>query len=185
VPYLVEKKKMLTTDQLAERAARRIMDIREGRVLILTGEANVFPQNEAAINEINRLEKAYIELFTGKILTEKRILSYQVIPEKENGISRIKLFAYSEDGGPCDATEECGTSVIMIIQPEQKTRDLTIISRQQSEPSEQKLDKLFYRIPDVVNVKIIAGEEPIYTSRKLVYQYGEVMQLPSNFILNK
>ncbi|MCU0461345.1 MAG: DUF4831 family protein [Bacteroidales bacterium] len=154
VPYIVEKKKMLTTDQMAERAARRIMDIREGRILILTGEANVFPQNEAAINEINRLEKAYIELFTGKILTEKRIMSYQVIPEKENGSSRIRLFAYSEDEGPCNATEECETNVIMIIQPEQKTRDLTIIARQHSEPSEQKLDKLFYRIPDVVNVKI-------------------------------
>ena len=185
VPYIVEKKKTLTTDQLAERAARRIMDIREGRVLILTGEANVFPQNEAAINEINRLEKTYTELFTGRTLTEKRISTYQIIPEKENGGNQIKLFSFSEETGPCDAPEECGTNVFMVLEPEKKTKDLTIISHQKQEPSQQKFDKLYFRIPDVVYVKILMGEETIYRSRRLVYQVGEVMQLPSNFILNK
>ena len=50
VPYVVEKKKRLTIDQLAERAAKRLMEMREGKHLILTGEANVFPQSDAAIN---------------------------------------------------------------------------------------------------------------------------------------
>lgn len=185
LPYIVEKKKKLSADQLAERAARRLMDLREGRILILTGEANVFPQSDAAINEINRLEKAYTELFTGKTLCETRTFSYQVIPEKENGSDRIKLFSFSEDTGPCDETEECGTNVLMSLVPEQKTKDLTLILQSRTETSEQKLDKLFFRMPDVVNVNILMGEETLYKSRKLVYQFGEIMQLPSNYILNK
>ena len=68
IPYIVEKKKRLTVDQLAEKAARRLMEMRDGKHLILTGEANVFPQSDAAINEMNRLEKEYTELFTGKTL---------------------------------------------------------------------------------------------------------------------
>ena len=185
LPYIVEKKKKLSIDQLAERAARRLMDLREGRILILTGEANVFPQSDAAINEINRLEKEYTELFTGKTLGETRRFTYQVIPEKENGTGRIKLFSFSEDTGPCDEPEECGTNVIMAIEPEQKTKDLTMILHSQPEASEQKFDKLYFRMPDVINVKILMGEETVYKSRKLVYQFGEVMQLPSNYILNK
>lgn len=185
LPYIVEKKKKLSIDQLAERAARRLMDLREGRILILTGEANVFPQSDAAINEITRLEKAYTELFTGKSLSENRTITYQVIPEKENGPGRIKLFSFSEDTGPCDEPEECGTNVVMVLEPELKTKDLTMISHSQPEASEHKFDKLYFRIPDVVNVKILMGEETIYRSRKLVYQLGEIMQLPSNYILNK
>ena len=183
LPYIVEKKKQLSVDQLAERAARRLMDLREGRILILTGEANVFPQSDAAINEINRLEKAYTELFTGKTLSEARTFTYQVIPEKENGTGRIKLFSFSEDSGPCDEPEECGTNVLMALEPEQKTKDLTMILHSKPEASEQKFDKLYFRMPDVVNVKILMGEETIYRSRKLVYQLGEIVQLPVNYIL--
>lgn len=83
IPYIVEKKRKLTVDQLADKAAKRLMEIREGKHLILTGEANVYPQNDAPINEINRIEKEYTELFTGKTLKEKRMFTFQVIPDKK------------------------------------------------------------------------------------------------------
>ena len=35
------------------------MELRDGKHMILTGETNLFPQDEAAINEMNRLEKEY------------------------------------------------------------------------------------------------------------------------------
>ena len=85
VPYLVTKKQKLTVDQLAEKAAVRLMEMRDGKHLILTGETNVFPQDGAAINEMNRLEKEYTELFTGKTLREKHTFSYQLIPDKDHG----------------------------------------------------------------------------------------------------
>lgn len=84
IPYIVEKKKKLSQDQLAERAAKRLMELRDGKVLILTGEANVFPQDDASINEINRMEKEYTELFTGKCITDINIFTYQFIPVKES-----------------------------------------------------------------------------------------------------
>ena len=72
IPYIVEKTKKLPLDQLAEKAAHRLMEMRDGKHLILTGEANVFPQSDAAINEMNRLETQYTELFAGKVLKESR-----------------------------------------------------------------------------------------------------------------
>jgi Domain of unknown function (DUF4831) len=185
LPYIVEKKKKLTIDQLAERAAKRLMDIRDGKIMILTGDANVFPQNDAAINEINRMEKEYTELFVGKSFTENRTFTYQFIPHKELANKPVTLFTFSERTGPEDVASKTGTPVILKLTPEQKTKDLTIISRKQPSPSSSGYDKLYYRIPDVVNLKISVDGETYYNSRKLVYQLGEVMQLPSNYILNK
>lgn len=185
IPYSVEKKNKLSAEQLAERAARRLMDIRDGKIMILTGEANVFPQNEAALNEINRMEKEYTELFTGKSIVETRTFTFQFIPKKELMDKSITLFKFSESTGTEKIASKNGVPVNLELIPEQKTKDLSIITRKPTDSSSPVNDKLYYRIPDVVNLKISMKDEILYNSRKLVYQLGEVLQLPSNYILNK
>jgi len=185
IPYIVETKKKLSESQLAERAARRLMDLREGKILILTGEANVFPQSDAAINEMNRMEKEYTELFTGKSLTEKRTFVYHLVPQKELGGKPVTLFRFSEVTGPENASSKTGTAVNIVLDPEQKTKELAYIPRQEPDPLSPKIDKLFYRMPDVVNMTIKMGDEILYNSRKLIYQFGEIMQLPANYIIGK
>ncbi|MCU0473595.1 MAG: DUF4831 family protein [Bacteroidales bacterium] len=185
IPYIVEKKKKLSEEQLAERSARRLMELREGKIMILTGEANVFPQNDAAINEINRMEKDYTELFTGKTLTETREFVYQFIPQKDNSNKTMILFIFSETTGPEDVSSKNGLPVTIQLVPEQRTKDLAIMTREHSDASVPILDKLYYRIPDVASLKINLGNRTIYSSRKLVSQFGEVMQLPANYIIGK
>jgi hypothetical protein len=185
IPYIVEKKKKLTTDQLAEKAAKRLMELRDGKHMILTGEATVFPQSDAAINEINRLEKSYTELFTGKTLKEKFTFSYQVIPQKTMTGKPVTLFQFSDLTGPVTGTAKSGKPVTIEFIPEKKTKDLTIINKVQSKPEAQKYDKLFYRVPDVVGINISLGAEKLFESRKLIYQFGEVVQLPANYIIGK
>lgn len=185
IPYIVEKKKLLTEDQLAEKAARRLMDLRDGKVLILTGEANVFPQSRDAIDEINRLEQEYTQLFTGKTFTEYLTFTYQFIPRKEVKSNILTLFNFSLANGPSESASGNSTPVRAEIVPEQKTKDLTVIAREQPETSAGRNDKLYYRIPDIVSLNISMGKETLYTSRRMVYQLGEIMQLPSNYILGK
>jgi hypothetical protein len=185
VPYVVEKKKRLTTDQLAERAAKRLMEMREGKHLILTGEATVFPQSDAAIIEMNRLEKEYMELFTGKTIKQKVAYTYNIIPNKDNGNKQIVLFQFSELSGPLNSNGKGGTPVTLDIVPEQKTKDLTILKKQKAEPSGQTYDKLYYRVPDMVNLKVSLGSEVFLNSRQLVFQFGEVIQLPANYIIGR
>jgi hypothetical protein len=185
IPYTVEKKKKLTVDQLAERAAKRLMELRDGKIMILTGEANVFPQNEAAINELNRIEQEYTELFVGKTFTENRTFTYDYIPRKDINDKPFILFRFSDVTGPGEASSTNGTPVVIELKPEQKTKDLTIITREQPDPSAPKIDKIFYRIPDVASLKITMGKETLYNSRKLVYQLGEVLQLPANYMIGK
>ncbi len=183
IPYLIEKKQKLTLEQLADRAARRLMELRDGKHLILTGEANVFPQSDAAINEINRLEKDYTELFAGKTWKEYRTFSFQIIPRKEMIGKQTVLFRFSEMRGPEAASEKAGNPVTIDFLPEEKTGQLNVLKR--SGPSSSKFDKLFYRIPDVVTIRISLGKEIITNSRQLIFQFGEVVQLPSNYIIGR
>jgi hypothetical protein len=184
VPYVVEKKKRLTMDQLAEKAAKRLMEMREGKHMILTGEANVFPQSEAAILEINRLEKEYMELFTGKTITQKVIRTYNYIPGKDGENKQIVLFQFSDKTGPVNGNGKGGVPVVLDLIPEQKTKDLAIIKKAQGE-QEVVYDKLYYRVPDMVNLKVSLGNEVFLNARKLVYQLGEIVQLPANYLIGK
>jgi hypothetical protein len=185
IPYIVEKKKKLTTDQLAEKAAKRLMDLRDGKVMILSGEANVFPQNDASINEINRLEKDYTELFTGKYIDESKNYSFQFIPQKETSGKPLTLFVFSETAGPSEVGSASGVPVIAEVVPEQKTKDITIIESGEPGSSSTMSDKLFYRIPDMATVRISMDGKTLYSSRRLIYQLGEVMQLPSNYLIGR
>jgi hypothetical protein len=185
IPYIVEKKKKLSQDQLAEWAAKRLMELRDGKVLILTGEANVFPQDDASINEINRMEKEYTELFTGKCITDINIFTYQFIPVKESSGKSFEIFRFSEEAGPEDAGSASGIPVLAEVVPEQKTKDIVIVEKGTQKSSNALYDKLFYRMPDVANIKISMNGKTLYSSRKLIYQLGEVMQLPSNYVIGK
>jgi hypothetical protein len=184
IPYLIEKKQKLNLDQLAEKAAVRLMELRDGKHLILTGETNVFPQNEAALAEMNRLEKEYTELFTGKIFREKQTFKYQLVPKKEMIGRQNLLCMFSENAGPSSATDKQGTPVTVEFIPELKTNNLNV--KYIKDGKGQNLqDKLFYRVPDVVNIRIAIGNKALNTSRKLVYQFGEVIRMPQNYILGK
>jgi len=185
IPYIVEKKKKLSQDQLAERAAKRLMELRDGKVLILTGEATVFPQDNASINEINRMEKEYTELFAGKYITDINVFTYQFIPMKELSGKSSPIFRFSEETGPEETSSSSGIPVLAEVVPEQKTKDIVIFEKGTQKSSDALYDKLFYRIPDVANIKIIMNGKILYSSRKLVYQLGEVMQLPSNYVIGR
>lgn len=185
IPYLVEKKQKLTVGQLAEKAAVRLMEIRDGKHMILTGETNVFPQNSAAIDEMNRIEKDYTDLFAGKIFRERRSFNYQIIPVKDLIGKQVTVCSFSESAGPVASADKSGIPLIVEFIPELKTKPLTLITRSKPESSSQRADRLYYRTPDVVSIKALFGNKVLATSRKLIYQFGDVVQLPSNYIIGK
>lgn len=188
IPYLVERKKQLSIDQLADKAAKTLLDLRDGKHRILNGEANIFPQSTAGIDEINRIEREYMALFTGKTLSEYKTLTFSVVPQKEQSGKAISIFRFSEEAGPSTQTSGPGTPVTLIFEPVGKTKDITIVSKPVPAGKEGEIksfDKLYYRVPDVITMKIAIGNESLFESRKLVYQFGQVVQLPANFILGK
>lgn len=186
VPYLVQKKKGLTTEEQAREAADRLLELREGRHMILTGETNIFPQNGAAIDEINRLEKEYTALFAGKTWTELKKFRIWVTPDLSMAGKKTTVFTFSEAGGVDLSAGEMGTPVQMEIVPSGKTGELNLVVRPESvEKKADPAERLYYRVPDVADITVSMGDEWLLTDRRLVYQFGKKVALPSNYILGR
>ena len=184
IPYLVEKKKILGEEQLAEKAAKSILELRDGKHSILSGEANLFPQSNAGIDEINRMEKEYMELFTGKSVSEKKTYYFTLVPSREDAGKGVSLFKFSENSGISTLASATGAQVIAEIIPMKKAKDITVVPRSIKEGENAvSYDKLYYRLPDVATLKIRINDRLLFEGRRLVYQYGNVMQLPANYII--
>ena len=187
IPYLVERKKPLSLEQLAERAAKTLLELREGKHLILTGEANVFPQSNAAIDEINKMEKELMALFAGKTATVRKIIKYVYIPLKENAGKPYELFRFSTTSGPLPQGSNTGAAITVEAEPAGKVKDITYIRRPETKESKVSnvYDRIYYRIPEVVTLRLKYQNETLYESRQLVYQLGDLVQLPANYIIGK
>jgi len=184
IPYLVERKKPLSIEQLAERAAKTLLELREGKHLILTGEANVYPQSNAAIDEINKMENELMALFAGKAATVRKTKKYVYIPRKEDAGKTCELFRFSMASGPLAPGSGAGKAITIEAEPASKSKDITYISRPGSKETET-YDRLYYRIPEVVTLRLKYQNEILYESRQLVYQLGDLVQLPANYIIGR
>lgn len=186
VPYLIEMKKGMTLEEEAREAADRVLELREGKHMILTGETNVFPQNGAAIDEINRLDREYTALFAGKSRTEIKHFRIWYTPDPAEAGTGHTICNFSGSEGVLPAGSTKGKPVQIILKPSGKTKELNLVVRPVTSEKELAVrDKLYYRVPDVADVTIISGDETLCAARKLVYQFGTVVTLPSNFIIGK
>ena len=186
IPYLVQKKRGMTVAEEAREAADRLLELREGRHMILTGETNIFPQDGAAIDEINRLDREYTALFAGKSFTETRKFHIWLTPDLSMAGGKTTVFHFSAVEGVLPAGSQLGVPVQVEMVPSGKTKELKLVVRPVTSQKDLTLrDRLYYRVPDVVEIRVTAGDETLCTARKLVYQFGTTVTLPSNFIIGR
>jgi len=186
VPYLVQRKQGMTLEQEAREAADRLFELREGRHMILTGETNIFPQDGAAIDEINRLEREYTALFAGKTWTELKRFRIWVTPDLSMAGRKTTVFFFSEATGVNTDPGGGGIPVEMEIIPSGKTRELELVVRPVTSQKEVAArDRLYYRVPDVAEIRVTMGNGNVCSARELVYQLGNRVALPSNFIIGR
>jgi hypothetical protein len=180
IPYVLERRRQLTLEEQAENTARILLELREGRHLILTGEANVFPQDKAALDEINRLENEYISLFSGKSTTEIRTFKFFLIPDQEMEDKPVILFRFSPEDGVLEANDLSGRPVVVELMTNGKVENINLL---ENDAKAGSYDKLYYRVPEVVDVSVTDGRSTLGKSRDLVYQFGKIVTLPANYII--
>lgn len=180
IPYVLERRRQLSLEEQAENTARILLELREGRHLILTGEANVFPQDKAAIDEINRLENEYISLFSGKSNSEIRTFKFFLVPDKEMEDKPVILFRFSPEDGVLTANDLAGRPVVVELMTAGKLDNIKLVEQ---EDRAGAYDKIYYRVPEVVDISVTDGRSTLGKSRQLVYQFGEVITLPANYII--
>ena len=180
IPYVLEKRRQLSLAEQAENTARILLELREGRHLILTGEATVFPQDRAAVDEIKRLEDQYISLFAGKSYSRDIEFDFSFVPEENMKNKPVVVFRFSPEKGVLDRNDLSGRPVVAEMMSERKMKGINISG---DSISSGNYDRIIYRIPEIVDIRITDGKRNLGGKRQLIYQFGEKAALPANYII--
>lgn len=169
---IVEK----SLEKKAAETAQMILDIRDQRLRIVTGDTDATYSGAAmgaAIDELTRLEKEYLMLFIGYSEFQTQKMNFEVIPQA--GETQMYIaFRLSDAAGLVPADNLSGKPVVMEIVPQK-------FAEPEGAPEAAKSAKgavVNYRIPAICNVKLMDGVNMLLQSRIPVYQLGRESSTP-------
>ncbi len=169
-----------TPEQKAAETANMILQLRDQRLRIVTGDTDATYSGEAmgaAIEELTRLEKEYLTLFIGYSEYQTQRMRFDVIPESGRENQMYVAFRISDANGLAPSDDLTGKPVTMEIIP-QEFEQVEV-----KKPSKEEV--IVYRIPATCTVKIKNGQDLLLQSRIPVYQLGQESSIPASLILQK
>ena len=190
-------------EKKAAEMAQKILDARAERYKIVTGDTDATYSGEAlqsAIEELKRIEKEYLTLFTGYKDTQIETASFEVVP-RADGVQKYIAFRLSDNDGLVPADNLSGKPILMEITPEafaetdvtKAEKEAEAAAKAQLEatgkapkvkaPAEKRDVQVYFRLPAICTVTIKNGVELLLQSRMPVYQLGQESSLPVNVIL--
>ena len=168
---IVEK----SLEKKAAETAQMILDIRDQRLRIVTGDTDATYSGAAmgaAIDELTRLEKEYLMLFVGYSEFQTQKMNFEVIPQP--GETQIYIaFRLSDNAGLVPADNLSGKPVVMEIVPQDFAEPVASAGS-----SSKKIGEIHYRIPAVCSVKLMEGVKVLLQTRIPVYQLGRESSTP-------
>lgn len=164
-------------DQKAAETARMILDLRQQRLQIVTGDTDATYSGEAmgaAIDELTRLEQEYMTLFVGYSDFQTQKMRFDVVPQEDNESQMYVAFRLSDTAGLVPADNLSGKPVVMEIIA-QEVADPAVTAEMLKSA---KGVVAHYRIPAVCTVKLMDGTNLLLQSRMPIYQLGRESTLP-------
>ncbi|GAO31575.1 DUF4831 family protein [Geofilum rubicundum] len=168
-----------STAAMAEEVAKEIYHLREMRHAVISGEVTVGGSLEAALDEMARLEEAYLALFTGKVKTQRVSRFYDYVPGPEKSINTV-LLRFSAQNGFLDHMDVSGTPVYLEVEvgEELPSEDFLALEDEKS-PNRRGLA---YNVPALARVKIIDRTLLLNSGEVYLAQYGQLLRLPANLL---
>jgi hypothetical protein len=168
-----------TIDEKAEESADLIIEIRNGRFDLITGQSDYYPEGPAlefAVNRLDKLEEEYLSLFIGKSVEITHSFEFWYIPRSGEVYENIELFEYADQKGVSRKITGSGKVVSLLIKKVDKTR---VLDEYMTITHEENINRLYYRIPDIAEVEIQDGGKPVLNERISIYQYGTILSMPA------
>lgn len=192
VPYEKVSIEPTSEEHNAKEAADFIRKLRKRRLKLLIGlkDETFVVEGEAMqvmVDELNKLEQQYLELFVGKTVERKFVYSVDFEPDADVQAEQQVVGWFSQTHG------------FSAEKPDLRKSDfkpLTVSARSLGklpEVSVQKMDNsgkspivikygLYYRIPAMVQVSLTYYEKELCTQKILIAQKGVVMPLPADYL---
>lgn len=164
-------------EKQASETAELIFSLRTKRVQIITGDTDATYSGEAmkaALDEMERLEKDYLILFTGYSETDLQKKTFELTPAADAPSQTYVAFRISDAEGLVGADNLSGKPVVLKLEP----------SRPAAPASEHrantKVRTVTYRIPAVCRAQLHFGKEILLDTRVPVFQLGVESLWPLN-----
>lgn len=176
---LVQKSKI----DKAKEAAEVILNIRERRLLLLLGEEELFPVGEAMqsiVDELARIEKEYLSLFIGKTLRTEQVYHFEYTPNKQDIELPYVLFRFADDKGIVDENNFKGRPFVVDISGLSEPLENNVMTSFNGLTGNSH--RIYYRIPEVVTIKVVDKSNVLVSKRVLVEQFGKMSSVPAKNI---
>lgn len=185
VPFTEEQLIKSSTAAMAEEVAKEIYRLRQLRNQLLQGELEALPADEGSyrqtLAEIDRQEKAFMELFTGKEVIQTVKRCYDFVPEEGQNLNTV-LLRFSHQNGFLDAMDMSGTPVYIEVNVD--TRQFKNFVAEETSKS-LNTSGLVYCKPVVAEVKIIDRTLLLTQQEVQLAQFGKLLRLPSGMLDQK
>lgn len=158
----------------AQEAANMIFQLRKARIDLVMGNVgeNVYGAGlKAALDEINRLEQEYLELFLGKQVISRTVKTISVVPETSK--TKYILCRFSEQTGIEPANNLSAQPIVLDLVPSGKipTEGLTLKNERDTRYA------VPFRIADNVVCRLSDSRGTITETELPIFQYGKVVEI--------
>jgi hypothetical protein len=174
---MVEK----SPEQKAKEAADYIAKIKESRFNLISGSQEVNYNKETLEymdDQLNRMEKEYLKLFTGLSLHKSMTFSYKFIPVANQINTEVPIFKFHRSKGVIDLDEQGGKVVTARVQRVGNTNKVADYLKKAEK--ETKSQGFSYRIPELARVTVKLDENTHEETQCLISQLGVVTYLPAS-----
>ncbi|MCB2207602.1 MAG: DUF4831 family protein [Bacteroidetes bacterium] len=151
-----------TDKEKANEAAQYILELREARFHLISGyqEVSYGESMKYMNNQLKELENLYLELFLGKEVKTTDVQSVYYVPKKD----KITDVLYSTPDN----------------KPIEIKLDVPASEYQLPDKPLEKIDNLYYRVPQTASVKITQDDQTYLSANISISQFGVLATAPLN-----
>lgn len=175
-----------STSRVAELAAKQLFDLRDTRLSLLHGDLENIPQEGSSmklfLEELNRMENYYLELFIGTRTESFQTTCFEYLPDEIP--SYDILFRFSQEKGIVDKEDLSGIPIHFLVhKPSEKQIRQSIDSIAPETTKGKKEEKkalqpmLYYYYPHLSEISILNGQTVLYNQKLILAQFGDLMRL--------
>lgn len=157
-----------TPEEQASATAAMIFSLRKHRIDLITGETgeNVFGAGLAsALDEIERLEKAYLAMFYGEESVDTRTERFSVVPVA--GEKNYILCRYREGVGLVPVSDLSGEAVVLHVEPSGRTDLGGVVPA-----GEKERNRAEFVVADMSECSLLCGARELVSASMPILQFG-------------
>lgn len=170
----------------AELAAARIVELRQNRSDVISGQADAMPTDgeamKLALSRMDEQEKALTAMFAGTVQTATEVETFSFTPDSLGARQSFVLARLSPTRGIVDADDLSGAPICLEIDV---TRRGKLPVNEKGETKRFPKGGLAYRIPGQARVWVQFGGETLAETTMPLAQAGVVFGLDPNLFTDK